>query len=148
MELEDFLQDLKRTIEKWKREYENDKTTSSERLKTYEVVIESKKFSEAETVKALLGRVFEYSNLEKESSELIILYSLNILANHVAMLKIVVDGINEQLKESGVIEKAKDIEDIKELKRKLNETARLLKDLFEQKKKMEETSKKDFLYIV
>jgi len=82
-------------------------------IEAYEKVLKSRESSEVQRVKATLGRKIEYDRLEELSSQLSLLYILQMFAFKVKILQISVDNIKEQLANSGFLDKTKDIEDIK-----------------------------------
>ena len=104
---------LEKTTKKAQRVFDESKSLASKQIKIYENVLQSKESSEVQKVEASLGRKLEYDRLERLSSQLSLLYILQIFAFKVKILKISIDNINEQLSKSGILEKTKDIEDIR-----------------------------------
>ena len=104
---------LEKTTKKAQRVFDESKRLASKQIKIYENVLQSKESSEVQKVEASLGRKLEYDRLERLSSQLSLLYILQIFAFKVKILKISIDNINEQLSKSGILEKTKDIEDIR-----------------------------------
>lgn len=104
---------LEKTTKKAQRVFDESKSLASKQIKIYENVLQSKESSEVQKVEASLGRKLEYDRLERLSSQLGLLYILQIFAFKVKILKISIDNINEQLSKSGILEKTKDIEDIR-----------------------------------
>lgn len=102
--------------------------------------------TQAEILRALVGRVTDSQDLVTQASDLVILNDLMILAININMLSTKIDNISMQLKQSGILEKVKDIEDIKELKKKLDKFTNLLKSTYEKKRELE-ARKKDLSYI-
>ena len=82
-------------------------------IEVYEKVLKSRESSEIQRVKATLGRMIEYNRLEGLSSQLSLLYILQMFAFKVKILQISVDNIKEQLAKPEFLGKTKDIEDIK-----------------------------------
>ena len=113
-------------------------------IENYDSILKSKVSSEAQKVKALLGKMFEYDRLERLSSQLSILYILQMFAFKVEVLKISIGSINEQLVQSAILEKAKGIEDIE---KKIEKLMILLKAQYESTKKIGEDRKKDLSYV-
>lgn len=146
--MQEFLKELESIIEDWKKRYNKNRVASSQRLKTYETMIESKESSEAQQVRGLVGKVIEYDSLARQSKDIFTLLTIQILGVHVEILRLTVDNINIKLKQSGILEKAKDIGDIKKLKEKLEKTTKLLKELYEQGKQMEESYKKNKVFYI
>jgi len=86
----------------------------AERQKSaYEQLLQSKDASEEQRLKAHVGRMIAYDRLDRLSSQLSLLYTLQIFAFKVKVLEVSVERIDEQLAKSGVLEKSNDIEDIR-----------------------------------
>ena len=111
--MDEILEMLEKTTKKAQRVFDESKSLASKQIKIYENVLQSKESSEVQKVEASLGRKLEYDRLERLSSQLSLLYILQIFAFKVKILKISIDNINEQLSKSGILEKTKDIEDIR-----------------------------------
>ena len=111
--MDEVLQMLEKTTKKAQRVFDESKRLASKQIEIYENVLQSKESSEVQKVEASLGRKLEYDRLERLSSQLSLLYILQIFAFKVKILKISIDNINEQLSKSGILEKTKDIEDIR-----------------------------------
>lgn len=111
--MDEILEMLEKTTKKAQRVFDESKSLASKQIKIYENVLQSKESSEVQKVEASLGRKLEYDRLERLSSQLGLLYILQIFAFKVKILKISIDNINEQLSKSGILEKTKDIEDIR-----------------------------------
>lgn len=109
--LKEFLQLLKSILIKRHKDYEKSRIQSLKCIEMYETIFKDKDSSKAERLLALHGQRLESRNLEMQSGELINLTSLYTLATYVN------DVFSQQLEESGVIEKLKDVnvEEIKQL---------------------------------
>jgi len=60
-----------------------------------------------------MGRMMAYDRLDRLSSQLSLLYTLQIFAFKVKVLEVSVDKIDEQLAKSGALNKTSEIEDIR-----------------------------------
>jgi hypothetical protein len=60
-----------------------------------------------------MGKTLELDRLERLSSQLSLLYALQIFAFKVKVLEISVNNINEQLVQSGILQKSTELADIK-----------------------------------
>jgi len=108
--LDEILQMLEKVSERTQKVLEEKKHLASEQIVTYEKMLKSKDSSEAQKIKALLLRMFEYDRLERLSSQLSLLYILQMFAFKVNVLKISIDNISEKVEKS---EKTKVVEDTK-----------------------------------
>jgi hypothetical protein len=69
--------------------------------------------TQEQRLKAFMGRMLAYDRLDRVSSQLSLLYTLQIFAFKVKVLEVSVDKINEQLEKSGVLAKGNEIADIR-----------------------------------
>jgi len=81
------------------------------------------------------------------SSELVLSNFLEILTLTIENVNFKIDETIKQLIESGVFDKAKEMGNIAELKKKLNETATIFKEISEVRKKMKKRCENDPTYI-
>src|SRR4030043_271055 len=111
--LDEVLEMLDKTTKRIQQVFEENKETAAKQTAAYEQVLMSKEASEAQKVRALVGKAFELDRLERLSSQLSLLYTLQIFAFKVKVLEIEVGNIDEQLARSGILEKHMEIEGIK-----------------------------------
>jgi archaellum component FlaC len=111
--LDEVLEMLDRTAKRIQNTFEENKKKAAEQVAVYDDILQSKEATEEQKNKALMGKNFELDRLERLSSQLSLLYALQIFAFKVKVLEITVGNINEQLGKSGILEKSKEIEDIK-----------------------------------
>ena len=104
---------LDRTTRRVQKVLEDSKEMAAKQTPVYEQMLLSSEASEAQKVKALLGKAFELDRLEQLSAQLSLLYTLQIFAFKVKVLEVSVDKIDEQLAKSGVLEKNNEIDDIR-----------------------------------
>jgi hypothetical protein len=111
--LDEVLEMLDRTAKRIQNTLEKNKRKAAKQVAVYDNIIQSKEANEEQKNKALMGKNFELDRLERQSAQLSLLYALQIFAFKVKVLEITVGNINEQLGKSGILEKSKEIEDIK-----------------------------------
>ena len=111
--MDEVLEMLNRTAKRIQKTLEENKEKAAEQTTAYDKILQSKEASEEQKTKALMGKTFKLDRLERLSAQLSLLYALQIFAFKVKVLEITVDKINEQLGKSGILEKSKEIEDIK-----------------------------------
>jgi hypothetical protein len=117
---------------------------ASKQTAVYEQILLSKEASEAQKVKALIGKTFELDRLERLSAQLSLLYTLQIFAFKVKVLEIAVGNINEQLAQSRILEKSMEIEGIK---KNIDALKILVEAQYESLKEIREKQNKDLQYI-
>lgn len=142
--MDEILEILEKTAKRTQKILDESRCLASKQTETFESVLKSGESSEAQKVKALLGRMLEYDRLERLSSQLSLLYILQIFAFKAKVVKISIDNINEQLAKSGILEKTKDIEDTK---KNIDKLTILLESQYEAMKKIGENRKKDLTYV-
>lgn len=142
--MDEILEILEKTAKRTKKTLDESKQLTYEQMEAYESILESKESSEAQKVKALLWRMLEYDRLERLSSQLSILYILQMFAFKAKVLRISIDNINEQLVKSGILDKTKDIEDAK---KNIDRLTILLEAQYEAMNRIGENRKKDLSYV-
>ena len=142
--MDEILEILEKTAKRTQKILDESRRLASKKTETFESVLKSGESSEAQKVKALLGRMLEYDRLERLSSQLSLLYILQIFAFKTKVVKISIDNINEQLAKSAILEKTKDIEDTK---KNIDKLTILLEAQYEAMKKIGENRKKDLTYV-
>ena len=133
--MDEVLEILDRTAKRIQKTLEENKEKEAKQTAAYDKILQSKEASEEQKTKALMGKTLELDRLERLSSQLSLLYALQIFAFKVKVLEITVGNINEQLGKSGLLEKSKEIEDIKkniaELKILVEAQYKAMKDIKE-----------------
>lgn len=108
-----MLELLEKTTKRIQKVFEESKETASKQTAAYEQVLQLKDATEEQKIKAFIGRMISYDRLDRLSSQLSLLYILQIFAFKVKVLEVSVDKIDEQLEKSGVLEKGNEIESIR-----------------------------------
>jgi hypothetical protein len=111
--LDEILTLLEKATKRTQKILDDNKSAASAQIEAHEKVLRSKESSEAQRIKATLGRKIEFDRLEGLSSQLSLLYILQMFAFKVKIIQISVDNVKEQLAKSGFLDKTKDIENIK-----------------------------------
>jgi len=142
--LDEILEMLEKTTKRMQKDLDENQHWALKQIENYDGILKSKASSEAQKVRALLGKTLEYDRLERLSSQLSILYILQMFAFKVKVLKISIDSIKEQLAQSEILEKAKGIEDVE---KKIDRLMILLETQYESMTKIEEDRKKDVSYV-
>jgi hypothetical protein len=111
--LDEVLELLEKTAKRIQKIFDERKDSVSKQTKKYELVLNSKDTTEEQRTRALLGKTLMLDRLERISSQLSLLYMLQIFAFKVKVLEVSVNNINEQLVKSGALEKGAELEVIK-----------------------------------
>jgi hypothetical protein len=111
--LDEVLELLDKTTKRTQKLFEENKETAQRQTTAYEQILQMKDTTEEQRIKAFMGRMFAYDRLDRLSSQLSLLYTLQIFAFKVKVLEVSVDKIDEQLEKSGVLAKGNEIADIR-----------------------------------
>ena len=133
--MDEILEKLETITKKTQKMLDETNHSVARRTEVYEKILRSKDSSEVQKLKASLERMFAYDRLERLSSQLSLLYILQMFAFKVNVLKISVDNINEKIVKS---EKTKVIENTK---KHIERLTILLEAQNEALKKIEENRK-------
>jgi len=142
--LDEVLEMLDKTTKRIQQVFEESKETAVKQTAAYEQTLLLKEASEAQKVRALIGKAFELERLERLSSQLSLLYTLQIFAFKVKVLEIEVGNMDEQLARSGILEKHSEIESIK---KNIDALKILVEAQYESLKEIREKQNQDLRYI-
>jgi hypothetical protein len=142
--LDEVLEMLDRTAKRIQKTLEENKEKAAKQTTVYEKILHSKEATEEQKAKALMKKTLELDRMERLSSQLSLLYALQIFAFKVKVLEITVSNINEQLGKSGILEKSKEIE---EIKKNIDELKILVEAQFKSMKEIKEDQGNNLTYI-
>jgi hypothetical protein len=142
--MDEILEILRKTASRTQKLFDENKSASLKRIEGYDATLKSGKASETQKVQASLMKTLEYDQLERWSSQLSLLYILQMFAFKVKILQISIAKIGEQLQKSELIEKTNEIEDAKNDVEKLKI---LLEAQYELIRQIGEGRKQDLFYI-
>jgi hypothetical protein len=142
--LDEVLEMLDKTAKRIQQAFEESKEAAAKQTAAYEQILLSKEASEAQKVRALIGKALELDRLERLSSQLSLLYTLQIFAFKVKVLEIEVSNIDEQLARSAILEKHMEIEGIK---KNIDALKILVEAQYESLKEIREKQNRDLRYI-
>ena len=142
--MDEVLEMLDKITKRTQRVLDESKETSSKQVIAYDNLLQSEESSEEQKTKAFVGKTLELDRLERVSSQLSLLYTLQIFAFKVRVLEISVGNITEQLAQSQVLNKSAEIEDIK---KNIDALKILVEAQYESMKEIREDQKKNLTYI-
>jgi hypothetical protein len=135
---------LDKTAKRIQKGLDEGKETASKQIAAYEQILQSKDASEEQKVKAFMGKTLELDRLERLSSQLSLLYALQIFAFKVKVLEISVSNISEQLAKSGILQKGAELEAIK---KNIDALKILVEAQYKSMKEIREDQNKNLTYI-
>lgn len=142
--MDEVLEMLDRTTKRTQKTLEESKEAAAKQAQIYEQILASKGASEAQKIKAQIGKALELDRLERLSAQLSILYTLQIFAFKVKVLDIEVSNIDEQIEKAGVLEKHLEIEGIK---KNIDALKILVEAQYESLKDIRDKQDKNIQYI-
>jgi hypothetical protein len=142
--LDEILEMLDKTAKRIQKVLEESKKAASKQTTAYEQILKSKEASEEQKVKAFIGKTLELDRLERLSSQLSLLYALQIFAFKVKVLEISVNNINEQLVKSGILQKSTELEAIK---KNIDSLKILVEAQYKSMKEIRENQSNNLTYI-
>ncbi len=142
--MDEIVEILRKTTSRMQELFDESKDLAAKRTETYQSKLKSEKSSEAQKTQAMLSRMLEYDRLEWLSSQLSLLYILQIFAFKVRIMQISIENMNEQFRKSGILEKTKDIEDTK---KSIDKMMILLEAQYEFIMNIAENKEKDLSYV-
>jgi len=142
--LDEILEILDKTAKRIQKTLDESKEAASNQTTTYEKIIQSKEASNEQKIRAFLGKTLELDRLERLSSQLSLLYALQIFAFKAKVLEITVSNINNQLVQSGVLHKSTELEDVK---KNIDALKILVEAQYESLKEIRENQSKNLTYI-
>ena len=142
--MDQVLEMLDKTAKRIQKALDEIKETASKQITAYEKILQSKEASEEQKIRVAIEKTLELDRLERLSSQLSLLYTLQIFAFKVKVLEITVSNINGQLVQSGVLEKNAELEDVK---KNIDALKILVEAQFESLKEIRENQNKNLTYI-
>ena len=142
--MDEILEMLDKAAKRIQKVFDETKETASKHIAAHEQLLHSEEASGEQKIKAFMGKTLELDRLERLSSQLSLLYTLQIFAFKVKVLEISVRNINEQLAKSGVLQKGAELEDIK---KSIDALKILVEAQYKSMKEIRENQSKDLTYI-
>jgi len=142
--LDEILELLDKTAKRVQNALDESKEAASKQTTAYEKMLKSKEASEEQKIRAFIGKTLEVDRLERLSSQLSLLYALQIFAFKVKVLEISVNNINNQVVQSGVLQKSAELEDIK---KNIDALKILVEAQYESFKEIREDQDENLTYI-
>jgi hypothetical protein len=142
--MDEILEILKKTATRTQKLVDESKDPTLKRIESYDKTLRLEQASEAQKVRASIMKKLEYDRLEHLSSQLSLLYILQMFAFKVKIMQISIARLEEQLQKSELLEKTKEIDDAKNDVEKLKI---LLEAQYELIRQIGEGRKEDLFYI-
>ena len=142
--MDEVLEMLDKTAKRTQKTLDESKDASAKQATVYEQILQSNQSTEEQKIKAFVAKSFELDRLERLSSQLSLLYALQIFAFKVKVLEVSVGKINEEMTKSGVLQKSGELDDVK---KNIDALKILVEAQYESMKQIREDQNKTLTYI-
>lgn len=142
--MDEVLEMLDKTAKRIQKTLDEAREAAQKYAASYETLLKTEGATEEQRIKAFMRKTLELDRLERLSSQLSLLYVLQIFAFKAKVLQIAVDNINNQLVQSGVLQKTAELEDVK---KNIDALKILLEAQYEALKEIRENQNKNLTYI-
>jgi hypothetical protein len=143
-DLDEVLEMLDRSTKRLQKLLDESKETSAKKATAYELVLQSPQATSEQKIKAFIAKNFELDRIDRLSSQLSLLYALQIFAFKVKVLEVTLGNIKEQTVNSGLLQKGGELEDIK---KNIDALKILVEAQYESMKEVREDQNKTLNYI-
>ncbi|MCW4029957.1 MAG: hypothetical protein NWE92_09980 [Candidatus Bathyarchaeota archaeon] len=142
--MDEVLEMLDRTAKRIQKTVDDAKDANVKHSVIFDQLLSSTDASQEQKMRAFVRKTVELERLEWLNSQLTLLYSLQIFAFKVKVLEVGVEKINQQLVQSGVLQKSGEVEDIK---KNIDALKILIEAHYESMKEINETQNQNLAYI-
>ena len=135
---------LDKTTKRLQHLLEETKATANKKAATYAQVLQSPTTTQEQKIKIFIARNLELDRIDRLSSQLSLLYTLQIFAFKSKVLEISINNINEQITKSDSTQNNNELEDVK----KNIDALKILEEAqYEAMKQIHEDQNKTLNYI-
>jgi hypothetical protein len=135
---------LDKTTKRLQNLLDETKVTTNKKAATYAQVLQSPTATQEQKIKIFIARNLELDRIDRLSSQLSLLYSLQIFAFKVKVLEISISNINEQITKADSTQKNNELEDVK---KNIDALKILVEAQYEAMKQIHEDQNKTLNYI-
>jgi hypothetical protein len=142
--LDEVLEMLDRITKRLQNLVEETKAMANKQAAAYAQVLQSPTVTEEQKLKIFVARNMELDRIDRYTSQLSLLYALQIFAFKVKVLEVSVGNMSEQLAKSGIMQKGGELDDIK---KNIDALKILVEAQYEAMKQVREDQNKTLNYI-
>jgi hypothetical protein len=135
---------LDKTTKRLQNLLEETKAATNKKATMYAQVLQSPTATQEQKIKIFIARNLELDRIDRLSSQLSLLYSLQIFAFKVKVLEISIGNINEQITKADSTQKKDELEDVK---KNIDALKILVEAQYEAMKQIHEDQNKTLNYI-
>jgi hypothetical protein len=123
---------------------EETKTTANKQATAYAQMLQTPTTTQEQKTKIFIARNLELERIDRLTSQLSLLYTLQIFAFKVKVMEVTVSNMDEQLTNSGAMQKSNELEDVK---KNIDALKILVEAQYEAMKQIHEDQNKTLNYI-
>jgi hypothetical protein len=123
---------------------EETKTTANKQATAYAQILQTPTTTQEQKTKIYISRNLELDRIDRLTSQLSLLYTLQIFAFKVKVMEVSISNIDDQLHKSGAIQKSSELEDVK---KNIDALKILVEAQYEAMKQIHEDQNKTLNYI-
>ncbi len=142
--MDEVLEMLDRITKRLQNLVEETKATANKQAAAYAQVLQQPNVTEEQKLKIFVARNMELDRIDRYTSQLSLLYALQIFAFKVKVLEVSVGNMSEQLAKSGIMQKGGELDDIK---KNIDALKILVEAQYEAMKQVREDQNKTLNYI-
>ena len=135
---------LDKTTKRLQNLLEETKATANKKATAYAQALQTSTTTQEQKIKIFISRNLELDRIDRLSSQLSLLYALQIFAFKVKVLEVSICNINEQITKTDPKQKSSDIEDVK---KNIDALKILVEAQYEAMKQIHEDQNKTLNYI-
>ncbi|MCL2134816.1 MAG: hypothetical protein FWH37_04580 [Candidatus Bathyarchaeota archaeon] len=142
--MDEVIEMLDRTTKRLQKLLEETKSKTNQQATTYAQVLQAATTTQEQKIKIFIARNLELDRIDRLSSQLGLLYTLQIFAFKVKVLEVSISNMNEQMTKSGLTQKNGELEDVK---KNIDALKILVEAQYEAMKQIHEDQNKTLNYI-
>ena len=142
--MDEVIEMLDKTTKRLQNLLEENKATAAKKATTYTQVLQSPTTTQEQKIKIFIARNLELDRIDRISSQLSLLYTLQIFAFKTKVLEISINNINEQITKSDTMQNNSELNDVK---KNIDALKILVEAQYEAMKQIHEDQNKTLNYI-
>ncbi|MDR0319079.1 MAG: hypothetical protein LBI09_03495 [Nitrososphaerota archaeon] len=142
--MDEVLEMLDKITKRLQTRLEETKTTANKQATAYAQMLQTPTTTQEQKTKIFIARNLELERIDRLTSQLSLLYTLQIFAFKVKVMEVTVSNMDEQLTNSGAMQKSNELEDVK---KNIDALKILVEAQYEAMKQIHEDQNKTLNYI-
>jgi hypothetical protein len=143
-DLDEVLGMLDKITKRLQNRLEETKTTANKQATAYAQILQSPTTTQEQKTKIFVSRNLELERIDRLTTQLSLLYALQIFAFKVKVMEVTIGSIDEQITKSGAMQKSDELEGVK---KNIEALKILVEAQYEAMKQIHEDQNKTLNYI-